>query len=403
MNRWSPIPLAEVAEIFNGKTPSKSEQRNHGHPVLKIKDVSDLGEFRGSFHSFVDSDLADAHADKQLRIGDVLILNAAHNADYVGSKTYRVQPSVVGALPTGEWLIIRSREPRLDPGFAFHWMNCTGTRKNIQHMVKGIHLYPKDVARLRIPLPPLPEQRRIVRILDKAAALRALRRIALGQLDTLTQSIFRDMFGDLSAGEPRFPVRPLETVVARSLQNGAYFPKEAYCTEGGVEMVHMSDAFHDVVVRGGLKRVACDNADISKYSINNLDILVARRSLNYEGAAKPCLIPESNNPLIFESSFIRITPRVDIVTVTYLYHYLNDDRVRRKFVFPLVTQSTISGISQSNLARVPVAVPAIALQQEFGRRVSAVKRMETVQHGALETQDALFATLQQRAFQGKPF
>ena len=54
----------------------------------------------------------------------------------------------------------------------------------------------KFLKETQIPLPPLPEQRRIAEILDKADALRAKRRAALAQLDTLTQSIFLDMFGD---------------------------------------------------------------------------------------------------------------------------------------------------------------------------------------------------------------
>ena len=47
-----------------------------------------------------------------------------------------------------------------------------------------------------IPLPPLEEQRRIAAILDAADRLRTKRRQALAKLDTLTQAIFIDMFGD---------------------------------------------------------------------------------------------------------------------------------------------------------------------------------------------------------------
>lgn len=42
----SPIKsLDELAKVFNGKTPSKSEQRKEGLPILKIKDVTEGGQF----------------------------------------------------------------------------------------------------------------------------------------------------------------------------------------------------------------------------------------------------------------------------------------------------------------------------------------------------------------------
>ena len=54
----------------------------------------------------------------------------------------------------------------------------------------------KQLMQAEIPLPPLEDQRRIAAILDHADALRAKRRQVLAHLDTLTQSIFHDMFGD---------------------------------------------------------------------------------------------------------------------------------------------------------------------------------------------------------------
>src|ERR1051325_7445684 len=98
--------LSDFAEVFNGKTPARNAQRDTGFPVLKIKDVDEWGFFKGKFHSFVEPSLADEFRQKYVRSGDILILNAAHNADYVGSKVYRVEKAVAGSLPTGEWLII---------------------------------------------------------------------------------------------------------------------------------------------------------------------------------------------------------------------------------------------------------------------------------------------------------
>jgi len=60
----------------------------------------------------------------------------------------------------------------------------------LQHVTRGM------VEELEIPLPPLAEQRRIAEVLDRAEALRAKRRAALAQLDSLTQSLFLDLFGE---------------------------------------------------------------------------------------------------------------------------------------------------------------------------------------------------------------
>lgn len=63
-----------------------------------------------------------------------------------------------------------------------------------------------------IPLPPLPEQRRIAAILDQADALRAKRRKTLAQLDILAQSIFIEMFGDPVRNTKSWPQMPFGTV-----------------------------------------------------------------------------------------------------------------------------------------------------------------------------------------------
>ena len=66
----------------------------------------------------------------------------------------------------------------------------------VDRAAKGKTLNKAKLKILKIPLPPLAEQKRIAAILDAADALRAKRREALAQLDTLLQSTFLDMFGD---------------------------------------------------------------------------------------------------------------------------------------------------------------------------------------------------------------
>jgi type I restriction enzyme, S subunit len=305
-------------------------------------------------------------------------------------------------IASGEWIVFR--DERLNTRYLRHVL--LGDPFHVQFMstVAGVggsllRARPAFVAKIQIPLPTLEDQRRIAAILDQADALRAKRLEALAHLDDLTQSIFSDVFGDPLAPESDPERQLLADILAVPLQNGAYYPAGDYADEG-IEMVHMSDAFYGVVPRGALRRVGCSSADRRKYALDAGDLLVARRSLNHEGSAKPCMIPDSDETLIFESSLIRVTPDPARVTPLYLYHYLNNRQVREKYVFPVVTGTTISGINQKALAGVPVLVPSMGQQIAFGEQLAAVDRMKCkfeLQQGEL---GALFESLQSRAFAG---
>src|SRR5690606_37965542 len=102
----------------------------------------------------------------------------------------------------------------------------------------------EDAYRQRLLLPPLPEQRRIAEILDKADALRAKRRAALAQLDTLTQSIFLDMFGDPATNPKGYVTRSL-TTVCNCYSGGTPSKREGTYWAGGLPWFSPKDLKHD--------------------------------------------------------------------------------------------------------------------------------------------------------------
>ena len=97
---------------------------------------------------------------------------------------------------------------KASPEYVFHFLRSPEGQKAINLDFRGATVggISREFARkARLLLPPLSEQRRIAEILDKADALRAKRRAALAQLDTLTQSIFLDMFGDPATNPKGWP------------------------------------------------------------------------------------------------------------------------------------------------------------------------------------------------------
>ena len=58
-------------------------------------------------------------------------------------------------------------------------------------------------------------------------------------------------------------------------------------------------------------------------------------------------------------------------------------------------------VSKGRFEQIRLLVPPIELRREFARQTVAVEKLKTAQRASLAELDALFATLQHRAFRGE--
>lgn len=61
----------------------------------------------------------------------------------------------------------------------------------------------------------------------------------------------------------------------------------------------------------------------------------------------------------------------------------------------------MAGLNMGIIRKLPVRLPPIAIQQTFARRIAAVEKLRSAQRASLTELDALFASLQHRAFRGE--
>ena len=382
-----------MAVVFNGKTPSKSEQRGSGHPVLKIKDIDELGRFRGTFSGHVGVDLAQKHVKQQLAGGETLVLNAAHSVTHVASKTFYADQEVAGSLATGEWLIVRWSTETVDSRFGNHWINAPDTRFRIRHLVKGIHLYPKDVARLQIPLPPLAEQKRIAGILDAADALRAKRREALAQLDTLLQSTFLDMFGDPVTNPMGWEKPPLEDLCDKVIDCPHSTPR---WSGSGVICLRTSNLgkgeWNWADTRFVIEEDYTERTRRSEILPN--DIILSR-----EGTVGVLALVDEGMRLCMGQRLVQLRVNDSQLDPRFLLNLLLHDLAPER-LSRLIAGSTSKHLNVKELRKLPVLLPPLDLQHRFAAIVESVEHQKASQRAHLAELDTLFASLQSRAFRG---
>ena len=388
--------ISDVANVFNGKTPSKKEQRENGHPVLKIKDIDEFGQFRG-FESFVDDDFVKRHKKKALYLGDTLVLNAAHNSKYVGSKnTYVSDKKLQGVIATGEWTIIRPKE-FIDSRYLNYYITSGQVRHLIGTVVKGIHLYPKDVLRLHIPLPPLDQQKKIAAILDEADKLRQLDKQLIEKYDALAQSLFLDMFGD-----PVTNPKGWESINLGSV-----------CGVGSSKRVFVDELVEDGIpfYRGTEVGKLGEGKSIVPTLFITRDHyarLKAERGIPKQGdLLMPSICPDGRIWVVDnDKEFYFKDGRVLWVEVDskkmnsiYLRYHLKGSFFAN--YNNIASGTTFAELKIVALKKMTVFYPDMKLQNQFAERVQAIEGQKALAQESLKKSEALFNSLLQKAFKGE--
>lgn len=254
---------------------------------------------------------------------------------------------------------------------------------------------------LPIPLPPLEEQKRIAEILDRAQSLISKRREAIAQLDTLTQAIFIEMFGDPATNPKKWQRIQLVDLCnsANDIKCGPFgtqLGKDEYTRQGvplwGIKNVN---ALFKIPTQEFLEAQTAKR--LIQYSIEPGDIVMTRK-----GTVGNCAVYPDSYPLgIMHSDLLRLRVSRQKCDPTFISHQLHYSRDVEHQLALISGGAIMPGINVTKLKSLEVLAPALTLQQEFARRVEAVEKLKAAHRASLSELEALFASLQHRAFRGE--
>jgi type I restriction enzyme S subunit len=251
---------------------------------------------------------------------------------------------------------------------------------------------------LQLRLPPIEEQRRIAGVLDAADALRVKRRQALAKLDTLTQSIFIDMFGDPVANERGWTAMPLRDVCSR-IQIGPFgslLHRRDY-TENGTPIVNPMHIIDGAICPQSHQTVsAAICSRLQSYCMERGDIVMGRRG----EMGRVAIVGENEDGYICGSGSLFLRPDTNKVVSEYLAAAISGSR-GRSWLASEAQGVTMMNLNSAIVERFELGVPPIPLQRNFinAATFAGIQRIRQQTH--LDLLDNLFASLQQRAFRGE--
>ena len=391
MKAWPKVRLDDCSRIVAGATPSTSvdEYWNGDICWATPKDLSNL-----------ESPYLD---DTPRKITQSGLENCAAEILPVNSVLFSSRAPIglvaINRVPTATNQGFKNFIPdtsKLLPEFLFHWLRAK--RAYLDNLGNGAtfkEVSKATVSRIEIELPTVAEQKKIATILDAGEALQAKRKQALAKLDTLTKSLFIDLFGDPSTNPKDWPIRN----IGELLESATYGTSEKSEMIGEFPVLRMNN-----ITRTGemdftdLKFMNLDASLYDRYLVRAGDILFNRTN-SAELVGKTGIFREAK-PMAYAGYFIRLRVTQDN-DPEFLAAFLNSGYSKKVLRHMCKSIIGMANINATEIQAMKIPQPPLSLQQEFARQVTVLQKLKAVQHLSLSKLNTLFASLQSRAFKGE--
>lgn len=368
--------LGDVTTSVMGQAPPGRECNKEGVGTVFVK-AGEFGEQTPVVREWTTKPL------KFAKRGDVLVC-------VVGATAGKINLGIDCAIGRSV-AAIRPNSTRLQTGYLYHFLQTSvlDLRRKSQGLAQGV-ITRDMLANLEIPLPPLDEQRRIAAILDKADSLRQKRKQAIALLDSLTQSIFLEMFGDPVSNPKGWPMKRLEDLI-----------------EISAPMVDPRKSEYSTLLHYGPDRIEKESGRLlpaltakedrlvsGKFLCNDRHILYSkiRPYLNKVAlCGQSCLCSADVYPLL---------PVKGVVDRIYIWFLLRSNAFLR-YADSCSNRANIPKLNRNQLLSFDAMYPSLDLQSRFSQLILRIQRSEGCLKMAEANANALFAALQHRAFAGE--
>ena len=383
---WKESTLGEISEFINGRAFKPSEWEKDGKLIIRIQDLT------GSIN---DPHYSTENYDQKYLVkkGDLLISWSATLDAFIWDRE-------------DGWLnqhIFKVNENKqiIDRKFLFYLV-----RKKIDLLKKQTHgstmkhITKKNFDRIKIPLPPLPTQKKIVAILEKAEKLKGWRREADELTDELLKSTFFEMFGDPVKNPIGWSVKKIKEVIvdiqAGWSVNGESKPR----LKNEFAVLKVSAVTSGVFLPNECKVI--NEKDLKKIvTPEKRDVLFSRaNTLELVGAT--CLITENYPFLLLPDKLWKIKVEKKYILPEYLKFVLSHSAIRKKIsALSTGTSGSMYNISMKKFSLINITVPPIEIQDEFVKIVEKDEQIRKYQIQSSQHIEDLFNALMQHAFRGE--
>ncbi len=381
---WPCVELREIAQVLMGQSPPGDTYNHDGDGLPFFQGKADFGDIYPTGRKWC------SKPTRVARAGDLLLSVRAP----VGPTNTARETCCVGRGLAA----IRANKALVEPDYLRFFfkhqeavLSSQGQGSTFAAISRG------EVESIRLPLPPLPEQRQIVEVLDQADHLRRLCAEAEAKINRLCQVLFRTMFGNPGRSWGFARLGDLLRKKKGALQSGPFgthLHNSDFVRSGTVLAVGMDNVLDGEFVLGRNRRITDQKyRDLAKYTLERGDVLITIMGT----VGRTCVFPGTTTPSICTKHVYRIQTD-ERIHPEYLSATLRFSTAARSQIGAGITGQTVAGIKSEHLRQLQLHLPPKEVQAEFAAKKGQIDKIRDRGLRVEDQLDALFSLLVSCAF-----
>jgi type I restriction enzyme S subunit len=384
---WEWVTLGRICDKpeYGYTTSAKSE--GSGPKFLRTTDIS-KGEINWKTVPFCKEPPSDE--DKYLlKGGDILISRAGSVGESIVIKN---PPRAVFA----SYLIRFKPKERLNPAYAGYYLKSNLFRVQLTSSSSGTTLKgvnASNLSKVKIPLPPLDTQRKIVAILDKTEATQRLRAEADALTQELQRSVFLEIFGNPVKNEKGWVKKPLREF--GEIITGNTPPRERAEYYGNhIEWIK-SDNINTpfTYLTRSEEMLSKQGADVGRIAPKG-SVLITSIAGSISCIGNTAI---ADREVAFNQQINAIVPNKSVNPV-FLYHLFRNSQ---GYIQKFSTHSMKGMISKGVLSSISLILPPVEIQDSFASIAQQIEEIRNQQHESTYEVSSLLNALMSKAFIGE--
>lgn len=394
---WEVVTIGEVIEDTEARNPVTSPEKDFVYVDIGSVDNA-VGAIRNPKRLLGRE--APSRARKVIRTNDVI---------FATTRPYLKGIALVPAefdnqiCSTG-FAVLRAKRDEIEPRWLFYLCRSELVMDQVLVNMRG-GTYPavsdKDVRAAEIPLPPLPEQRRIVARVEefarRAEEARGLRREAVKWVEAILPSVRAQVFSELKAQKTLF------FTVVIDARNG--FGRRPKAIEQGPIVLRLADVAKGHIDLSNPRRVGMTGKELAQYRVQDGDLLFVRVNGSISLVGRCILGEVGSAEVAYNDHLIRVRVNKEQIAPRYAAAFLNLPTTRALIESRAVTTAGQHSISQPSILTLPIKLPPLSEQRRIVAYLDGLQaKAEAIRAAQAETErelEALMPSVLARAMRGE--